>query len=166
VQKEAAMQRPLPLQAAATEGNVTASVTLTDNDRLSHLASEVRVTAGKDSTGSSSRRAASGGVPDAGARRKAEAFAARATYLTEPLQFVETDAGGTAVLRSRPETMSAPRTEYFEAQVTEATIALRRYQPHRDKPGRIEAPFCVTDDVLARLTEDASAVLTPSAAKK
>jgi hypothetical protein len=162
VQKEAAMQRPLPLQATATEGNVTALVTLTDNDRLSHLASEFRVTAEKDAAGAASRRAASGG---AGVRRKAEAFAARATYLTEPLRFVETDAGGTAVLRSRPETMSAPRAEYFEAQVTDATIALRRYQPHRDRPGRVESPYCVTDDVLARLADDAAAVLSPPSAK-
>jgi hypothetical protein len=166
VQKEAAMQRPLPLQATATEGNVTASVTLTDNDRLSHLASEVKVTAEKDTAGATSRKAASNGSPEAGVRRKAEAFAERATYLTEPLRFVETDAGGTAVLRSRPETMSAPRAEYFEAQVTEEAIALKRYQPHRDKPGRVESPFCVTDDVLARLADDASAVLAPSSTRK
>ena len=159
VQKEAAMQRPLPLEATANHGNVAASVTLTDNDRLSHLASEVTI---KVTGEGKSRKAAS---RSAGAQRKAETFAARATYLTEPLRFVETDAGGTAVLRSKPETMSAPRSEYFEAHVTETSVSLKRYQPHRDKPGRAAVPFCVTDDVLARLADDAAAVLAPASKK-
>lgn len=159
VQKETAMQRPLPLKATASEGNVTASVTLTDNDRLSHLASEVSI---KTSVGGTRRKSAS---TSATAQRKSEAFAAQATYLTEPLRFVETDAGGTAVLRSNPEAMSAPRAPYFEAQVTDTALSLKRYQPHRDKPGREQIPFCVTDEVLARLADDAAATLLPTLKK-
>jgi hypothetical protein len=159
VQKETAMQRPLPLQATANEGNVSASVTLTDNDRLSHLASEVSI---KSSGGGTRRKTASTSVT---AQRKAETFAERATYLTEPLRFVETDAGGTAVLRSKPEAMQAPRTPYFEAQVTATALSLRRYQPHTDKPGREQIPFCVTDEVLARIADDAAATLASPSRK-
>ena len=157
VQKETAMKRPLPLCATADDSSggkrgtaVTASVTLTDNDRFSHMAEEVTVKVT--------------GNPQSTVRNpqfKAERFAERATYLTESLQFVETDGGGSAILRSSPETMRGPRTAYYEARVDESAISLKRYQPHEDKPGRAATPFCVTDEVLARLVDDAAAVLAP-----
>jgi hypothetical protein len=96
VQKEAAMNRPLPMQAEAQDGAVKASVTVTDNDRLSHLAGEIKVSV--DS-----------GANNASTKAKAESFAGRTTYLTERLGYVETDAGGTAVLRSTPKQCAARR---------------------------------------------------------
>ncbi|MDQ3813228.1 MAG: hypothetical protein M3347_04675 [Armatimonadota bacterium] len=157
VQKETAMKRPLPLCAivhgkspGGKQGTaITASVTLTDNDRFSHLAEDVTIHVQGPKSKAQSPKVT------------AERFAARATYLTESLQFVEIDGGGTALLRSSPETMRAPRTPYFEARVDDSAIALKRYQPHPDKPGREAIPFCVTDEVLARLVDDAVAVLTP-----
>jgi hypothetical protein len=154
VQKEAAMQRPLPLQATAEHklrgaGRATASVTLTDNDRFSHMANDVTVAI----TGHPAKHRSPQVV--------AESFTARATYLTEALRFVECDATGAALVRSTPETMRAPRTAYFEAKIGPATLSLQRFQPRPDTPGRDAIPFCVTDEVLARLVEDAAAVLAP-----
>ncbi|MBV9864835.1 MAG: hypothetical protein JO316_05765 [Abitibacteriaceae bacterium] len=168
VQKEAAMQRPLPLQATAEvsvsgsgrhESLVTASVTLTDHDRFSHLVEGVQV----EITPTKPATSRSGSKLDT--QDKAQCFAQRATYLTEALQFVEKDAGGSAILRSSPQTMRAPRAEYFEAQVSDTSIALKRYQPRAAKPGRAPVTFCLTDEVLARLADDAAAALTPPAKK-
>lgn len=157
VQKEAAMQRPLPMQAVAEEatksGTVTAQIDLADNDRFSHMANQVKV----DVSGKKSR------APNVQAT--AEKFAERATYLTERLQFVETDNSGTGILRSSPQTMRGPRTEYFEAEVRDDSISLHRYQPNTDKPGREAVPFCVTDDVLGRFVDDAVGVLQGSGDK-
>jgi hypothetical protein len=147
VQKEAAMNRPLPMQAEAQDGNVKASVTVADNDRLSHLAGEVKVSV--DSSAN-----------NANTRAKAEAFAGRTTYLTERLGYVETDAGGTAVLRSTPETMRGKKSEYYEARVGESDVSLKRYKAHEQKGGRDAVPFHVTDDTLARIADDAAASLT------
>ena len=163
VQKEAAMQRPLPLQAiaevavpGASGRTLTAEVTLTDHDRFSHLIEAVTVSVTPPTT----RHA-----PPLDTQERAQRFAQRATYLTEALQFVEKDAGGNATLRSSPSTMRGPRAEYFEAQVAEHAISLQRYQPHADKPGREPIPFCVTDEVLARLADDATAALVPPSKK-
>jgi hypothetical protein len=147
VQKEAAMNRPLPLQAEAQDGNVKASVTVADNDRLSHLAGEVKVSV-------------AGGANSADTKAKAEAFAGRTSYLTERLGYVETDAGGTSVLRSTPETMRGKKSEYYEARVDESDISLKRYKAHEQKGGRDAVPFHVTDDTLARIADDAAAALT------
>lgn len=148
VQKEAAMNRPLPMQAEAQDGAVKANVTVTDNDRLSHLAGEVKVSV----TGSASNQA--------NTKAKAEAFAGRATYLTERLGYVETDAGGTSVLRSTPETMRGKKSEYYEARVGDSDVSLKRYKAHEQKGGRDAVPFHVTDDTLARIADDAAAALT------
>ncbi|HEX8237262.1 MAG TPA: hypothetical protein VF600_14985 [Abditibacteriaceae bacterium] len=148
VQKEAAMNRPLPLQAEAQDGAVKASVIVADNDRLSHLAGEVKVSV-------------SGGASKAASpKAKAEAFAGRTTYLTERLGYVETDAGGTAVLRSTPETMRGKKSEYYEARVGDSEMSLKRYKPHAQKGGRDAVPFHVTDDTLARIADDGAAALT------
>src|SRR5687768_4437832 len=102
VQKEAAMKRPLPLRSVAQDsarsGRAEASVTLTDNDRFSHMAEEVKIQVQTPKPKVQSPKSV------------AERFVARATYLTEALQFVEMDAGGTAVVRSTPATMRAPRS--------------------------------------------------------
>jgi hypothetical protein len=152
VQKEAAMQRPLPMRAIAQEsagaGRVTASVDLADNDRFSHMADEVEVKV--------SRSNAKGPSP----RQIAERLAERASYLTESLQFVEHTGNGAAILRSTPQTMRGSRAEYYEAQVQSDAVTLRRFKPNTDRPGRLAVPFCVTDDVLGRLVDDAAGVLT------
>ena len=162
VQKEVAMKRPLPLQAACEQvltgsGEVSAKATLCDNDRFSHLAEEVTVSisGAKPSRGSKALK------PQA----RGERFAERATYLTESLQFVECDATGAATLRSSPSTMAAKRAAYFEAKVGNDSVSLKRFAPRENRPGRDAVPFCVTEDVLARLVDDAAAVLSPKVGK-
>jgi len=153
LQKQAAMKRPFPLNAEARDtlrGNgrkgrqVTAAVTLADHDRLSHLVEEatVRVEGAAQSSETVARR-----------------FTERATYLSEALQFVECAGDGAAIVRSTPATMHAKRAPYFEARVGDNEIALRRYQAHPTRPGRAAIPFCVTDEVLSRLVDDAAAAL-------
>ena len=157
LQKQAAMKRPFPMHAEASDAlrahgrkgrKVTAAVTLSDNDRLSHLVEVAKV-----------RLEGAAQNPETVARR----FAERATYLSEALRFVECAGDGAAILRSTPETMRARREPYFEARVGEGEIALRRYQAHPDRPGRAALPFCVTDEVLTRLVDDAAAALNPKA---
>jgi hypothetical protein len=152
VQKEAAMQRPLPLSAHARStlpsGAVAeASVVLNDNDRFSHIAEkfEVKVQRSK--------------AKDCNPQRNAEKFCEKTTYLTERLQFVENDASGNAVARSTPQTMRGPRAEYFEAKIGSNEVSLQRFKPHANKPGREAVPFCVTDEVLERLADDAAGAL-------
>ena len=152
VQKEAAMQCPLPLSAHARStlpkgGHAEAEVVLHDNDRFSHMAGEVKI-----------RVSGSGGKTGV-ARRNAEAFCEKAGYLTEHLQFVESDAQNNAIVRSTPRSMRGPRSEYFEARVGDDEISLKRLRPSSNKPGREEIPFCVTDEILERLTDDAADVL-------
>jgi hypothetical protein len=154
VQKEAAMQRPLPLTARAQTplpkgGTAEAEIILHDNDRFSHMAGELKVKT-KGSSGAASPQ------------KNAEAFCERAGYLTERLQFVENDARGNAVVRSTPESMRGPRSEYFEGAVGKDEISLKRYKPNADKPGREAVPFVVTDEVLERLADDAAGVLSGS----
>lgn len=164
VQKETAMQRPLPLHTMAHDAldgdtqRVIASVVLADNDRFSHMVKEVTVEIKTYSDAAAARPAK--GKPRTPAQR-AERFAARATYLTEALQFVENDAQGAAIVRSTPQTMSGKRTPYFEANVADDAFTLRRFEPNAGKPGRTATPFCLTDDVLTRLIDDAAAVLSP-----
>lgn len=157
VQKEAAMQSPLPICAIVHEdgakgARIGASVTLVDNDRFSHLAEEVTISVTRAKTHGPKIKPI---TPQA----TAEKFAARVTYLTENLQFVEGDASGAAILRSTPQTMRAKGAEYFEARVTESNLSLKRFQPHDAKPGRAAIPFSLTDEVLARLADDAAASL-------
>lgn len=149
-QKEAA--RPFPLQAQAAQplakgGQVNATAKFTDTDRFSKMASEVKVCV---------EGAKPSGVT---ATQKAERFAERATYFTEALCHVETDVGGTAIVRSTPETMAGRGAPYFEAAVREDEITLRRFQNARG--GREQIPFCVTDDVLERVVDDAALILAP-----
>ena len=149
--KEAAMKRPFPLQAQAAQplakgGEVSATAEIADTDRFSKMASEVKVRVeGAKPTGAT-------------ATQKAERFAERATYFPESLRHVETDLGGTAIVRSTPETMAGRGAPYYEAAVREDEITLRRYSGGKK---REQIPFCVTDDVLGRVVEDAAAVLAP-----
>ena len=151
--KEAAMKRPFPLQAQAAQslakgGEITATAEIADTDRFSKMTSEVKVKVA----------GAKPGKTEATATQKAERFAERATYLSESLRHVETDLGGTAIVRSTPETMSERGAPYYEAAVREDEITLRRYSGGKR---REQIPFCVTDDVLGRVVEDAAAVLAP-----
>lgn len=153
VQKEAAMKRPFPINAEAQESvkagkktrAISAQVRLCDEDRLSHLAEKVVIHAEGPARD-----------PETTARR----FAEKTTYLSEALQFVECDAQGAAIVRSTPQTMRAKGAAYYEAKVGKNEIALRRYQPHQNRPGRQEIPFCVTDETLSRLADDAAQVLS------
>ena len=166
VQKEAAMRRPFPLQAQATETalrgmEVHASAQVADHDRFSHMASELIVKVERAVSIPSHPPAAHSHsvarAPDPAAR--AQKFTERATYLTERLQLVETDAGGTAIVRSTPETMAGPRAPYYEAKVREDSIELKRYKPNTGEPGRHAIPFCLTDETLTRVVDDAAAAL-------
>ncbi len=148
-QKETAMKRPFPLAVEATEilpkgGEIRATAKIADNDRFSHLAQEVKV-------------AVTGVKTRAGAENKARRFAEKATYLTERLQFVETEVGGTAIVRSTPATMVGKGAPYFEAAVGDEEITVRRFQAA--PKGREQTPFCVSDETLSRLVEDAAGVL-------
>ena len=153
VQKEAAMKRPFPMNAEAHETikngrksrAVSAQVRVCDHDRLSHLAEKVIVHAEG---------------PPRDPQTLARRFAEKTTYLSEALQFVECDAKGAAIVRSTPETMRAPRSEYFEAKVGANEITLQRFQANAKKPGREIVPFCVTDETLSRLADDAAEVLS------
>lgn len=151
-QKETAMKRPFPLCVEASEplpkgGEVRAEAKIADNDRFSHLASEVKISV-------------EGVKTRTGAEAKARRFCERATYLTESLQFVETDVGGTAIARSSPETMAGKRAPFYEAAVRADEVTLRRFKPRERGPGREQIPFCVTEETLARLVDDAAGTLT------
>ena len=155
-QKEAAMKTPFPQTANATlarakGGEVQATAQIADTDRYSKMATEVRVKV----------EGVKAGKNDATATQKAARFAERATYFSEGLRHVETDLGGTAVVRSTPETMAGRGAPYFEAAVREDEITLRRYRGGTGKTAREPIPFCVTDDVLSRAVDDAAAVLAP-----
>jgi hypothetical protein len=154
-QKEAALQRPIPYGAEAVEplprgGELRATATVNDYDRFTKMASEVKVSVARGHS-----------PPGRGlsVAERAQKFVDKATYLTESLMVVETDPAGASTVRSTPATMAGKGSAYFEAAVKDDEIALRRYKP---KPGgREQVPFCVTDDVLGRLVEDAAAALTP-----
>ena len=150
-QKEAAMKTPFPQTAnaaiARAKGSeVQATAKIADSDRYSKMATEVRVKV-------------QGAKSSATATQKAQRFAQRATYFSEALRHVETDLGGTAIVRSTPETMAGRGAPYFEAAVRDDEITLRRYSGAKGK--REQIPFCVTDDVLSRAVDDAASVLAP-----
>ena len=159
-QKEAALGRPLPLEASASEvlgsgATIHARATLTDADKYTKMTGEIRVSM----EGASSKRGAN-------AQERAEQFASSATYLTESLAFVETDEGGTATARSTPATMNGPRSAYFEARVNEDEVQFRRFQPSERGPGRQSVPFPLSDDILARVVDDAANALKPRRERK
>ena len=153
-QKQAAMKRPFPLEVEATQSlakgsEIKASAKIADQDRFSQMAEEVKVSV----AGVNSR---------ASAETKARRFAEKTTYLTEKLQYVETDEGGTATVRSTPQTMAGRGAPYYEAAVKGDEITLRRFQAQGK--GREQQPFCVTGETLERIVDDAAKSL--SGAKK
>ncbi len=155
-QKEAALGRPLPLEASASEtlgsgATIQARATLADADKYTKMTGEVIVSI---EGGSKPTRGLS-------AQEKAQRFAESATYLPEQLRFVETDVGGTAIARSTPETMNGRRGPYFEAQVKDDEVRLGRFQPSENGPGRESVPFPLSDDLLGRVVEDAASALKP-----
>ncbi len=159
-QKEAALGRPLPLEASASEtlgsgAIVHARATLADADKYTKMTGQVVVSL-------ENSRAAQNATP----QERAERFASSATYLPEQLRFVETDAGGTAIARSTPETMSGRRAPYFEAQVKQDEVKLQRFQPAQSGPGREAVPFPMSDDLLSRVVEDAADALKPRRDRK
>ena len=155
-QKEAALGRPLPLEASASEAlasgaTVHAHARLADADKYTKMTGEIRVSL-------------EGATPKSSAptpQERAERFADSATYLSEALAFVETDAGGTAIVRSTPATMTGRRGAYFEAQVKTDEVRVQRFQPKESGPGREAIPFPLSDETLARVVEDAASALKP-----
>ena len=159
-QKEAALGRPLPLEARASEtlssgATIHARATLADADKYTKMTGQVVVSI----EGLKPARGLS-------AQEKVERFAQNATYLPEQLRFVETNPGGTAVARSTPETMSGRRGAYFEAQVKDDEVRFSRFQPDERGPGREDVPFPMSDDLLARVVEDAASALKPRRERK
>jgi hypothetical protein len=158
--KEAALGRPLPLEASASEtlgsgATIHARATLADADKYTKMTAEVVVSReGGTSTSAST------------AQERAERFAQSATYLPEQLRFVETDVAGTAIARSTPETMSGRRGAYFEAQVKDDEVRLGRFQPDPRGPGRQCVPFPMSDELLTRVVEDAANALKPRRERK
>lgn len=155
-QKEAALQRPVPYEAHASEplpkgGEIQATVRVADYDRFTKMVEEVKVEVARGH----SPPGRSSSVED-----KASRFAGSVSYLTESLQHVETDLGGTAVVRSTPETMHGKGSPYFEAKITENELSLKRFQPAKGVQPRQAIPFCLTDDQLGRLAEDAAGALS------
>ncbi|BCM90297.1 hypothetical protein IAD21_02148 [Abditibacteriota bacterium] len=154
-QKESALGRPLPLEASASEAltsgaTVSARASFADADKYTKLTEKIQVSL----EGANTSR---GPTP----QERAERFAQGATYLSESLQYVETDAGGMATVRSTPETMSGRRSAYFEAQIKNDEVTLQRFQPSERGPGRTSVPFPLSDDILSRVVEDAANVLKP-----
>lgn len=153
IEKEVAAGKKAPLTAIGEDGHTVARVVLKDRDRLGSLAAEVSVIKKVSGAPSAAR---------VDVRERAERLAGRVSYLPERLKFVETDAAGSAILRSSPETMRAPRSEYFEARVGQSEVTLRRFAPRPSGGGRDAVPFHTTDDTLGRLADDAAAVLNNS----
>lgn len=157
-QKEAALGRPLPLEASASEtsGGTTihARARLADADKYTKMTGEVVVSIENAKQGAAQARGSS-------AQERVERFAQNATYLPEQLSYVETDLGGTAIARSTPETMGGRRSAYFEAQVKDDEVKLQRFQPGESGPGRESVPFPLSDELLSRVVEDAANALKP-----
>lgn len=162
-QKEAALGRPLPLEARASEtsGSTTlhARARFADADKYTKMTGEVVVSAQSAKPGAAKTRAAS-------SQERVERLAERVTYLPERLSFVETDLGGTAIARSTPDTMSGRRNAYFEAQVKDDEVKIQRFQPGEVGPGRESVPFPLSDELLSRLVEDAAGALLPQRERK
>jgi hypothetical protein len=93
----------------------------------------------------------------------AERIAQRVTYLTEDLTLVEwTQPSANAMLRSAPQEMQGQRMDYFELRLCEGrALVLRRYHPCAEAPGRDEATFHLTTDLLTRLLNDLDAPPAP-----
>ncbi len=158
IHKETLMQSPLPLQVEAAQssgcGQVLVSAEVVDGDRFSHVLGHFAAHIEPSSTKPSSLKP--GSKLDAGsvARRLCE----RVGYLPEALEVVEAQPDESVLVRSSPPTMRGPGTDYFEAVVAGEGFELRRYTP-REEGGRDEKAFCLPDDILSRLADDAAAIL-------
>lgn len=161
-QKEAALGRPLPLEASASEtaGGTTvhARARFADADKYTKMTGEIVVSIEGNTPGAMAKGSA--------AQERVERFAERVTYLPERLSLVETDPGGTAIARSTPGTMSGRRSAYFEAQVKDDEVKLQRFQPGENGPGRESVPFPLSDELLSRVVEDAADALLPRRERK
>lgn len=153
IHKETLMQSPLPMQVEASEalargpGQVLVRAEVVDGDRFSHVLGhfEARV------NGSASAKRSA----DAVARKLAE----RVVYLPEALQVVEAQPDDSVLLRSSPPTMRGPGSDYFEAVASESGFELKRFTP-LPGGGREQKAFCLPDDILSRLSDDAAAILS------
>lgn len=153
IQKETLMQSPLPLAVEASEstargpGQVLVSAQIVDGDRFSHV------------LGHFEARAEGQAVSKRDAKVVARRIAERVRYLPEALEVVESQPDDSVLLRSSPPTMRGPGSDYFEAVARSDGFELRRYTPSAGG-GREEKAFCVPDDILARLADDAAVIMS------
>jgi hypothetical protein len=92
-------------------------------------------------------------------RTRAEAVAARATGLLEPLRLVEVDAERqVALLRSGAPTARGDDRFYYEVRLHgDGSSWVRRYQGSHLLPTRLQVSFTLTHEVLAKLVADLTA---------
>lgn len=98
-------------------------------------------------------------APPAGVRAWAEALAARATGLLEPLKLLEADeARGEAVLRSTAPAQTGGAVAYYELRLlADGRAALARYTATRGHSGREQVAFALTHEVIAKFAADLAA---------
>ena len=153
IHKETLMQSPLPLQAEASEplprgsGQVLVRAEIVDGDRFSHVLGHFEARA----EGTTSAKRSSKAV--------AQKLAERVGYLPEALQAVEAQPDDSVLLRSSPPTMRGPGSDYFEAVAQADGFELKRFTPCPGG-GREQKAFCLPDDILSRLSDDAAAILS------
>jgi hypothetical protein len=86
----------------------------------------------------------------------ADAIAARASGLMEPLAVYEVDeTRGEAILRSTKPTNKGENLAYFEVHLTGlANAVVRRFNASTVEPGRSQTAFALTHESLAKLAGD------------
>jgi hypothetical protein len=88
-----------------------------------------------------------------------ERLAGRVTYLMEPLQVLEVDAGGGEVqIRSQSPTARADQRGYYEVRLfKQGTLRLERYAFEQSSRQRRSITCQLTREVLERLADDLAA---------
>lgn len=88
-----------------------------------------------------------------------EDLSRRVTYLLEPIAIIELDAEGVTVqLRSSPPSQDGGVTTYYELNINQDGLTLRRYQAQPGQP-RQATPAHFTHEALRRLARDISAAV-------
>jgi hypothetical protein len=93
------------------------------------------------------------GPAPADLKARAEAVAARAAGLLEPLRLLEADTGhGVALLRSSAPSDRGGARHYYEARVhADGGLSLRRYRAASPEAAREQVAFTLTHDALGQL---------------
>ncbi len=99
------------------------------------------------------------GAPLEKLKKIGEDLSRRVTYLLEPIAIIELDAEGVTVqLRSSPPTKDDGTTTYYELNINQEGLTLRRYQAQSGQP-RQPIPAHFTHEALRRLARDISAAV-------